>query len=155
VQFSTPFRLKKDAEQNGNAQLPSSAQDGFMVSENLLRSIQNVLSPDQGKLLLQSNCEDVAVWMRNLVACTSCNFDFVFLPDDCATLVHTESKVSTRQPQRTLDWITMGGERASGPAWLPSPVLHREAATETEVACALNGTPVHRCFLKPSSMHSS
>ena len=172
VQFPTPFRLQKvnkemqQQRQPGNTQLPDSAEDGFMVSKNLLRSIQKVLSisssssssttkqqqqPFAGKLLIQSNCEDVAIWMRNM-ACNNCDFDYVTVPvgiidEKQKTMMMTSRKI--RQPQRTIDWIAMGGERASGPGWLQYPILPRSASTETEVACTLNGTPVHRCILKP------
>ena len=160
VQFPTPFRLKKDTTANntGNKQLPDSAEDGnFMVSKNLLQAIQKVLSSSKqqplGQLLIQSNCEDVAVWMRNM-ACHRCEFDYVTLPHDLLLQLEQATKATTtgkaRQPQRTRDWIEMGGERASGSGWLRHAILPRSASTETEVACTLNGTPVHRCLLKPT-----
>jgi hypothetical protein len=58
--------------------------------------------------------------------------------------------VSSQQriPQRTVDYVAMGGERAKGRGWFQREILHSEGATETEVACTINGTPVHRCLLK-------
>jgi hypothetical protein len=175
IQFPTPYRLKKpaaataddhddeestDSSGGGNSQLPTSAHDGFMVTENLFRLVHKALSKTNGRLLLQSNCEDVAVWMRDL-ACTRVAFSS---HDDDETTnnknkpLHLASGgflstgVALRIPQRTADWIAMGGERADGAGWYEHPLLHREGATETEVACALNGTPVHRCLLKPGDV---
>ena len=51
-----------------NAQLlEGAASDNFMITEDLLSRIQGILSEnDNGRLLIQSNCEDVAVHMRNV-----------------------------------------------------------------------------------------
>ena len=115
-----------------------------MVTENLLSTIRSTLHPSKGKLLLQSNCEDVAVWMRNLA---SKKAGFSIINDD-SPAVDSTSSTPQRLPQRTAEWIEMGGERAEGEGWYQREVLHRKGATETEVSCAINGTPVHRCILK-------
>ena len=117
-----------------------------MVTENLLTIIRSALHPSKGKLLLQSNCEDVAVWMRNLASKTV-GFEIV---DDDSPVVDSNPSTPQRLPQRTAQWIEMGGERAEGEGWYQQEVLHRKGATETEVSCAINGTPVHRCILKVS-----
>jgi hypothetical protein len=120
-----------------------------MVTENLLQSVHTAISNTNGRLLLQSNCEDVSVWMRNL-ACDKVGFSFEDQSLlDVESVPFTSNHVAPRVPQRTAEWITMGGERANGPGWFENPLLHRAGATETEVACALNGTPVHRCLLRP------
>mmetsp|Transcript_10203 Transcript_10203/g.11715 ORF Transcript_10203/g.11715 Transcript_10203/m.11715 type:complete len:674 (+) Transcript_10203:169-2190(+) len=156
IQFPTPFRFqaKKDG---GNSQLPKSKYDGFMVTQELLELIHCNLHPKRGKLLLQSNCEDVAVWMRNL-ACQSVGFSALndIVNDDNDNdipppYVDKEIDIVSSQeriPQRTLNYVAMGGERASGRGWFQRGILHSEGATETEVACAINGTPLHRCLLK-------
>ena len=130
-----------------------------MVTKNLLETIRSSLHPTKGKLLLQSNCEDVAVWMRNL-ACKKAGF--VILDDednnkngDDAPPPSSHALTPQRIPQRTTDWINMGGERAEGRGWYQREVLHRKGATETEVACAINVTPVHRCILKVSDESES
>ena len=160
IQFPTPYRLEKtylidgeienqtnmDDFFGGNSQLPKSADDGFMVSNALLDSVRGVLLKSRGKLLLQSNCEDVAVWMRN-AACNDGRYDYVV--DNFVPSWKPNPNSSSRIPQRTSEWISMGGERAEGPGWMSQPVLPRQGATETEVACILNGTPVHRCLLVP------
>ena len=144
IQFPTPFRLQN--KDTGNSQLPNSQVEGFMVTENLLDTIRSSLHPTKGKLLLQSNCEDVAVWMRNL-ACKQVGFAIV---EDDNKENDSDGSVSTAQrlPQRTAEWINMGGERAEGKGWYQREILHRKGATETEVSCAINGTPVHRCILQ-------
>ncbi len=144
IQFPTPFRLQN--KNTGNSQLPASQAEGFMVTENLLGTIRSSLHPTKGKLLLQSNCEDVAVWMRNLA---SKQVGFAIVEDDNK---ENDSNCSAstvqRLPQRTAEWISMGGERAEGKGWYHREILHRKGATETEVSCAINGTPVHRCILQ-------
>lgn len=159
IQFPTPYVLNKtssDGEKTGNSQLPISARDGFMVTEELLQLAYQALSKSNGKLLLQSNCEDVAVHMHNLAA-KKVGFEVEYTDQ---TLLKIMSKsygspgVTPRVPQRTADWIAMGGQRAEGADWSVGPILHRESATETEVACALNGTPVHRCVLRAITRES-
>jgi len=142
IQFPTPFRLQN--KDGGNSQLPASKLEGFMVTENLLQTIHSSLDPKHGKLLLQSNCEDVAVWMRDL-ACRTVGF--TALDDDREEPPH-QGSIPQRIPQRTQDWISMGGERAEGRGWFRRNVLHRRGATETEATCAINGTPIHRCLLR-------
>mmetsp|Transcript_25606 Transcript_25606/g.45165 ORF Transcript_25606/g.45165 Transcript_25606/m.45165 type:complete len:198 (-) Transcript_25606:1041-1634(-) len=144
IQFPTPYRLPKEG---GNMQLPTSQFDGFMVTETLLESIHLNLLRSNGKLLLQSNCEDVAVFMRNL-ACDHVGFTFETEDSQSPVSCSFENPQPKRVPQRTLDWIAMGGERAIGPGWFQTPVFHKEGCTETEKACLLNHTPVHRCLLR-------
>jgi hypothetical protein len=139
IQFPTPFRLPKKTD--GNPQLPSDASSGFMVSLDLLQSASGILQHSGGYLLLQSNCEDVAVVMRDMAVnqvgmmCVDAEFPV------------TRLGVGSHLPQRTCEWIAMGGERPVGPSWSAKPLLPRQCQTETEVACELQGTPVHRCLL--------
>jgi len=177
IQFPTPYRLRRPdenddddgaAHRKGNLQLPKSVTDGFMVTPGLLQQINVVLTKDQndscqddaatspmitppGELWIQSNCEDVAVWMRN-TACQEAGFAYV----PANRTEHDKNtddlvkKITTLAPtQRTLNWIAMGGECAQGPGWIASPLLPRRAMTETEVACRIKGTPVHRCIVVP------
>ena len=157
IQFPTPYQLNtagesKEDDNKGNSQLPASAYDGFMVTKKLLQSVHQSLSKTSGRLLLQSNCEDVAVHMRN-TACNEAGFSIEVVDIELLKSQEIQAFASLdskpRIPQRTADWAAMGGERANGPGWCEVPILHREGATETEVACGLNGTPVHRCLLRP------
>ena len=50
--------------------------------------------------------------------------------------------------QRAKNWVATGGERAIGESWSAEPLLPLGGRTETEVACLLDGKPVHRCLLK-------
>jgi SAM-dependent methyltransferase len=153
VQFPTPYRLiptpagtvlsDEDLLKGGNSQLPTSADDGFMVTSNLLKLAADVLQGSDGKpsgkLILQSNCEDVAVTMRD-VAINQAGFEIVRLENEVEAVQGTPTK-------RTMNWIEMDGKRAEGPGWSSEPLLPRKGRTETEIACILNGTPVHRCML--------
>ena len=61
--------MSDDAVVGGfNAQLPEgAASDNFMVTEDLLSRIHGILSENNnGRLLIQSNCEDIAIHMRNV-----------------------------------------------------------------------------------------
>jgi SAM-dependent methyltransferase len=141
IQFPTPFQTKD----TGNSQLPCDPTSGFMVSKQLLKRTLRVLEPLQGILLLQSNCEDVAVTMRNMAE--EAGFDSICVPSHVTSLA--DSDYALRMPQRTLEWIDWGGERAVGDAWSLTPLIPSRGATETEVSCQLSKTPVHRCLLQP------
>ena len=154
IQFPTPFRLIKGEEDfRGNCHLPVSATDGFMVSKRLLEQCWGALiskgETGVGKLLFQSNCQDVAVWIRR-TACDECCFRCeTELEDFVSVENHRASTRKTRPTKRSLDWIALGGEVAVGPGWSEHPLLPREAWTETEVACVMEGTPIFRCILEP------
>eukprot|EP00980_Cylindrotheca_fusiformis_P018024 scaffold5756_cov99-Cylindrotheca_fusiformis.AAC.8 len=69
IQFPSPWRLGGPKKQKGNSQLPSGPDDGFMVSTTLLNQISKVFARtnEKGYLLLQTNCEDVAVTLRDRI----------------------------------------------------------------------------------------
>jgi hypothetical protein len=153
IQFPTPYRLPSSLDtlptnslqQKGNSQLPTTAFDGFMVTDDLLKLASGLLQgSESGRpgVILQSNCEDVAVWMRS-TATIQAKLQALELNEQVESLRGTPTK-------RTLNWIGMGGERASGAGWSVDPLLPRKGRTETEIACMLNDTPVHRCFLVPT-----
>lgn len=151
VQFPTPYRYtenKQDTEasvaQGYNAQLPRDSDAGcFMVSEKLLRLTHEVLSREEhGLLLVQSNCEDVAVRMKN-IAETRAGFKSV---EFTAMNSVTSLEAVTQRAQR---WVANGGERAIGKSFSSLPLLPMSGRTETEVACSLDRKPVHRCLFVP------
>ena len=180
IQFPTPFRLKQsevphehsmenviNGKKGGNSQLPSNIKSGFMVTEQLLQlchaalGLQTTKSKNKkGKLLLQSNCEDVAVEMRNMAISESVGFRSLSVLHPMP-LIQGSNKLSTSDnntiiqiTKRTQDWIKIGKsnnknvERAEGDNWSINALLPNKGATETEVACILNGTPIHRCLLE-------
>lgn len=142
IQFPSPYRFKDKSD--GNQQLPGE-RDGFMVSEGLLRTIFHVLDTD-GLLLLQSNVEDVAVSMRNLAQ----QVGFESVSVNKPRSLSQDGLGGTRIPQRTIEWIEAGGQRAIGSEWSKVPLLPQRASTETDVACEFQGTPVHRCLFRKS-----
>jgi SAM-dependent methyltransferase len=140
IQFPTPYRL--EGKEGGNTQLPTDLNSGFMASESVMRKTAKLLKKSGGgHLLLQSNCEDVAVTMRNVAA----NVGMA-----CIDAVHpvTSLDEGERLPQRTQEWIRLGGERAIGPGWSSLSPLPARCTTETEVACELQNTPIHRCLME-------
>ena len=150
LQFPTPFRLiTNNSTVNGNSQLPTNAAEGFMVSEDLLRSLNRSLQRGNGKLLLQSNCEDVAVYMRN-IACCKASFRCIGVDNEVKNL--QASNIIKRIPKRTEKWIQLGGDRAQGFGWSSVPLLPDRGTTETEVAYKRTSTAIHRCLLEPHKM---
>jgi SAM-dependent methyltransferase len=140
IQFPTPYRLV--GKEVGNTQLPTDLNSGFMANESVMRQTAKLLKKSGGgHLLLQSNCEDVAVTMRNVatnvgMTCIDAVRPVISLDD------------GERLPQRTQEWIRLGGERAIGPGWSSVSPLPARCTTETEVACELQNTPIHRCLMK-------
>ena len=145
IQFPTPFQLPNKAGV-GNSQLPDDLASGFMASASLLDHVVTVLRHSGGNLLLQSNCEDVAITMKNICICKG-----MTCLDASSPVTNLEDEgTSPDLPQRTQSWIQLGGERAIGPGWSSMQLLPGRGRTETEVACTLQGTTVHRCILKAS-----
>jgi SAM-dependent methyltransferase len=142
IQFPAPYRLDSPTKTDGNAQLPADSQSGFMVSDDLLEKIAATLSRSGGMLLVQSNCEDVAVTVRNR-AMAQHGMKLVVLEHEQQ---RTELE-SSQQTLRNLEWIRHGGERAIGTGWSSIPLLPERGTTETEVSCRIAGTPIHRCLL--------
>lgn len=155
IQFPTPFRFNEtigiDPEEipqsvfnQGNRQLPTGAYDGFMVTRKLLEMIRDALDKENGRLLLQSNVEDVAVFMKLLAV--ECGFEALPARKFIDTLIDHGNSL----PQRTLKWVSSGGERAIGKIWSSESFLpSSRCATETEVSCLINRIPVHRVVFKP------
>jgi len=154
IQFPTPFSIKQQDDKSANTynkQLPANTSQ-FMVTTKLLRTAYNILksnNENEGYLLLQSNCEDIAIYMKN-IATQEAGFICI---DNIQYPKAEEQPVATSR--RTKLWIDSSiksddNERAFGPSWSSMPFLPSKGQTETEVACTLQSTPIHRCLLKPS-----
>ena len=152
IQYPTPFKLQKvfdadsendNEETKGNSQLPKHPYSDFMVTNNLLQIARETLS-SRGKLIMQSNVEDVAVYMRDIAE--SCGFSALAVSNPITSF----DEIKARVPQRTKEYVKTGGKRALGEGWARDALLPRRGATETEVACLLETTPVHRFVLVPS-----
>lgn len=137
LQFPTPYRLNDE----GNQQLPPSSDTSFMASRGAIRQIAQL---NAGVLLLiQSNCEDVAMQM------------FRWATDEGLKPVQVPQPVIEPSPlctERTQRWLKLHGEqpvRAVGPYWSSVPLL-QNARSETEVACVIQNIPIHRCLLRVS-----
>ena len=120
---------------------------GFMVSTALMGKIVKLLKKGNGhgQLIVQTNCEDVAVFLRDRA------LDFGLLSIPAQVSVESPSSEG-RLPERTAEWVRLGGERAIGPEWFAEPVLPDRCATETEVACQIQGTPIHRCVFQTKDL---
>lgn len=92
---------------------------------------------------MQSNVEDVAVYMRDIAE--SGGFSALAVSNPITSF----DQIKARVPQRTKEYAETGGKRALGEGWARDAILPRRGATETEVACLLETTPVHRFVLIP------
>jgi tRNA G46 methylase TrmB len=138
IQFPSPYSLNETRK--GNHQLPS-RDSSFMASEALFQTAYRTLS-NNGLLILQSNVEDVAVYMFGLAKAVG--FHPLSCPNPC-TLDDLNSATIT---QRSLKWMKNEHDRACGEFWSDVPLLPRNCATETEVACQEKGQRIHRCILQ-------
>ena len=159
LQFPTPYRLQQEADDENddtassgcNLKLPTGPHDdAFMANPNILQLMAKVLEQSSSNkqpsyLLLQSNCEDVALHISNVL-------QYIGLEPTLAQKPRTlESLVSTVSTTRTKTWLKEQGQvgdnfvqRAAGPDWSSIPYL--PVSTETEAACIHQGTPIHRCL---------
>lgn len=166
LQFPTPYRLLLSDSDSaaatptppplGNMQLPDGEEsEGFMASPTVLRKIAEILKTkgNIGRLLVQSNCEDVAVHIRNVAV----DVGLFCVPSAHPVAKSTNAGASASNDQaivteRTKRWIEQcGGDhdcRAIGDEWSSVPLLPPKCATETDVSCQLQGTPVHRCLFQ-------
>jgi SAM-dependent methyltransferase len=144
VQFPTPYRLVDDPTMRhwGNTQLPDGDEsERFMASPSVLGKIAHLLTTKgNGRLLVQSNCEDVAVKIRD----TALQAGFRCVPATQPVVIGDNHGIT----ERTKRWIelSVANNRAIGEEWSSVPLLPPRCATETEVSCRLQDTPVHRCL---------
>ncbi|KAL3927841.1 MAG: hypothetical protein SGBAC_012911 [Bacillariaceae sp.] len=158
IQFPSPWRLKKNEKGGGggNSQLPLGPDDdNFMVSKSLMAKIAEILQQSKNNsggenccyFLLQTNCEDVALVLRDRAK----EFGLTSVPSLKQVAANPETE-GLRIPERTLEWLKLSKDdevkRAVGPEWSRIPFLPPKCAAETEVACTIQGSPVHRCLFK-------
>jgi hypothetical protein len=163
LQFPTPYRLHgehvdDDQEFSGNNRLPRHVtDDAFMANPRVLQRMVNLLNGsdnigatrrlDSGHLLVQSNCEDVALYIYDTLRCMGMH----------AVASHEPRQVikGGSETARTKAWFeqqcqsayeTSAIRRASGDHWSSQPIL--PVSTETEAACQLRTTPIHRCLFR-------
>jgi hypothetical protein len=147
LQFPTPYRLQETGE--GNSQLPRGSDDDstFMASKAVIDQIAQL--HDGALLLLQSNCEDVAVQMFAWASAAG------LVPVPAVHPVQEPSPFCTERTQRWLQQLLTNNDgaahrrhaRAVGPYWSAQPWLP-SARSETEIACTIQNIPVHRCLFR-------
>jgi SAM-dependent methyltransferase len=145
IQFPSPYRLSSEEPRDGNSQLPSTSTEGYMISRDVVQVISKLLKKNNGTLLLQTKCEDVAVYTKNLFLEGG---DLECLP--CSSTVWNIDNIYERnqlsRPQRVNKWLRQcpEAERAEGEIWSSRPLLPLIGRTETEVNCDFENTHVHR-----------
>lgn len=132
-----------------------------------------IIQPIYPYLLIQTNVEDVAVTIKNLVTDSyfydlSGGFTLRTSPNNIQNIRHSWKAVDSVRSsaddstiddfidffgerendiliqKRVANWIKIGGERARGNGWLRSSPLPPEGRTETEAMCVHEKKPVHR-----------
>lgn len=145
--------LGHDEDLAGNTQLPNKSE--FMLCSPLAQKIEHVLAIG-GALYMQSNVEDVALWMRRLVEANTgleaprevskAHLDRLGVgqQDQWASISPNEA-LSERQKR----YFAYGGQmRAAGEGWLKQSPMHPCSHTETEILCNIEEKPVHRIIFK-------
>lgn len=151
IQFPSPYRLET-VKSGGNEQLPTLAGKGFMINEELLQLIADVLELNggKGKLLFQTKCEDIAIYVKNLALDTGrymmirCSNSIQSIEKD----VYSEGNY--KRPLRVDEWLSsnLNAERAEGSIWSAAPLCPSFCRSETEIACEVDNTFVHRCIME-------
>lgn len=157
--------------------------DEFMISTELIAACASLLAKQKlktssqpmslssfGKLYIQTNVEDVAVYVRGLVENfksreigIDCGFESIFtIPSSIdatynlyrgrypyhatqmESWVDTEASAECLNTRRRQRWFADGGTMAAGHGWLCQSILPKHGRTETEVVREEEGKPVHR-----------
>ena len=173
LQFPTPYRLQEKilsdtcneneaSASSGNKgsgcneKLPLGPDDpSFMANPEILQQMVHLLKRYQvnhekeAYLLLQSNCEDVALHLHDCLL----SMDLEAKDSECPRYTFDGSAISSRtrawlesqqQSLRNMEDI----RRAVGLQWPSRPLIPIQ--TETEVSSDHQGTPVHRCLFNSS-----
>jgi len=155
VNFPTPYAAVGD-EESGNSHLPRSANStDFMANGDLLAAARACLlarGDGGGALLVQSQCEDVAVTLRTRAEASGWVADIMsdIHGDGSVEEPSSQSHAEQWMPRRQLRWRTGAGSAlAEGPGWLRASPLPPIAATETERFYEQSGLPVYRVVLRP------
>lgn len=145
IQFPSPYRLvsKEPHSRGGNSQLPST--DGYMITPELVQAISKMLEKDNGQLLVQTKCEDVAVYTKNLIVEEN---GLECLPASWPVR-NIDDIYNRTRPKRVDDWLQYSpdAERAEGEVWSSRPILPSLGRTETEVQCDFERSHIHRCII--------
>lgn len=163
LQFPTPYRLqqeevdKEEPSSNGcNLKLPSGpTDDSFMANPKILRRMADLITQSSKSnsnkqpayLLVQSNCEDVALQISATLTDLGLEAVSSEVPrslDSLASITPTTRTKAWLKDQQQID--NQPTRRAAGEKWSAEPYL--PVLTETEAACIHQSPPVHRCLFR-------
>jgi hypothetical protein len=166
LQFPTPYRLQDEIslkdkhgeiEKKGpgcNEKLPLGPDDpSFMANPKILTQMVTILENkkigyDQDRyLLMQSNCEDVAIKLYDSLV----DLGLTPLENTKPRISFDEQAISSRtkswlQIQHRLHKNDSDVRRSVGSHWADEPLI--PIRTETEVSSEYQSTSVHRCLFK-------
>ncbi|CAK9091528.1 ANK_REP_REGION domain-containing protein [Durusdinium trenchii] len=155
ISFPTPFaapadsRLCMETFTSGNSHLPEHVDSAeFMANVKMLEEARQCLLTHggDGKLLIQSNVEDMAVTLRGLAEANGWE---AVTDGSLGPEVH-HVQAPEWQSRRQKQWQRHSGHRAAGAGWLKSSPLPRLARTETEAHYIAESLPIHRFALRPA-----
>ena len=186
LQFPTPYvlqesqGLEKSNEASGcNEKLPLGPNDpSFMANPKILSKMASLVTnasdnnasilDESSYILLQSNCEDVSLYVHNIlvglqletVSAKSPRLSFdrlelssrtkkwlEYYSDQGMNIKDDDILVSGHTPSS----VTSNIQRAVGVQWSSEPIL--PIGTETEASCYHQRTPIHRCLFKTKIKH--
>ena len=99
----------------------------------MLRACADAVTPG-GALFVQSNVEEVAVYMKEVLDAMPGMCVLGSKKDGAEQGPRGRDGTEEANPRRTSEWEASGGKRAAGSEWLTKSILPRNGRTETEVA---------------------
>lgn len=158
ISYPSPFPLCQeinedgDSISSGNMQLPQ--KSAFLLQANVVQTIASILR-ENGGLYLQSNAEDVLLYMKKMVETANTS---LIIPEegvdvikglpphvtdaskmDSIGWVETAPMPPPRQGSRLAKYLASGRKRATGKGFLNDSPFKDFAKTETEAAYTLDG----------------
>lgn len=152
INFPSPYRL--DVSGEGNAQLPTRQSNNFMVTDEVLLLVDQLLTKsnsnkqeNNGFFIFQTKSEDVAVYIKH--RCLSLtSLDSIISINPVKDIEHQYR--SSKRPKRVDEWLTASPntKRAEGNMYSSTPVLPKAGRPETEVQCKYDNIFVHRLIFQ-------
>ena len=157
INFPSPYKqsalcLDGVVVDKGNAQLPSTFED-FLVTDSIVElsklvlqrnsRLSSAVSSAKPFLLMQSNVEDVAITMKNVVE-RSRSFKVADISNDTDHWTNFCDKLPEKSLRHRRWGRNEGIERAYGVGWLKKSPFDGVSKSETEVNCDHHSKPVFR-----------
>ena len=151
-QFPTTIDLAETFKCKGNSQLPSSLEDFLLtnsvveLSKQLMQGKKRCNSTTSEKpfILMQSNVEDVAITMKEIIERSGAFGISMGAANDWTILCKNEDKILQKSPRQQRWRWNREVERAYGVGWLKKSPFDGISKSETEVNCNYYAKPIFR-----------